>query len=383
MKTQAPVEWIENLERRTRHARLQIASPEYVYAELRAYGEEVLNDFYFQYGDKKLENAMLARGEPLIDIALAGFAARAETLAELWNRATMNSYQTESISKALRIACLSNRAVNKHRFPTSAIGESETRRVFASIDDDEALALLSNERMDDNFLVALYEHKEPFASIPEDRWRLLITMTEQNNRLNLQLDTDSGPDFGYGSIQKAIFKLLETAPTTDRWVPVLHHCLLEVLNPEQVASPPPGRIGPVLERWLKVEIIDHKGNIKEGWYTSLSAVDEFRCLIGALYGKDSNRVIHGNSTAPDVAERCSYYGNAKLTAREIEKYINREGDVFLYAAICNTSVLFDTKLRALSKKKVAANSSNTVTCGYASGLTRIGRISTLGQRPIG
>ncbi len=346
METKAPVDWIKNLERRTRHARLQLASPEYVCAELRTYGEEVLSDILFQCGDEKLENAMLARGEPLIDIALASFAARTATLAELWNRGTTNRYQNESVSKAIRIACLSNRAVDKHRFPASVIGENETRRGFASIDNYEADALFSNERIDDDFLVALYEHKEPFDSIPEDRWLYFIARTGENNRLNLLLDTDYGPDLRYGSIQGAIFRLLEIAPTTDRWVKVLHRHLLEALNPAHVVSPSSGRIGPVLDRWSKVEMIDYRGNIEEGQYTSLSAIDEFRCLVGALYG-----IGGANPTAPDVAVRCSYYGNANLTAKEIEKYADREGYVFSYAAICNTSVLHNTKLRHLIEEK--------------------------------
>jgi hypothetical protein len=114
----------------------------------------------------------------------------------------------------------------------------------------------------------------------------------------------------YGSIQKAIFRLLETAPVKPSWVSTLHHYLLEALNPDQVAEVESERVRDVLERWSQVEVTDYKGRREEGWYTSLSAVDEFRSLIGALYGKDRDRLIHCKPTAQDVAERCAYYGHA-------------------------------------------------------------------------
>ena len=56
------------------------------------------------------------------------FAARRETLAELWKRATTDGYQNDIISKAIRIGCLSNRAVDKYKFPLSVIGNNETQR---------------------------------------------------------------------------------------------------------------------------------------------------------------------------------------------------------------------------------------------------------------
>jgi hypothetical protein len=49
----------------------------------------------------------------------------------------------------------------------------------------------------------------------------------------------------------------------------------------------------------------------------------------------------------DVAQRCAYYGNAKLKPEEIAKYIDRKPAIFTYAAICNSSILLNPKLRRL------------------------------------
>jgi hypothetical protein len=64
---------------------------------------------------------------------------------------------------------------------------------------------------------------------------------------------------------------------------------------------------------------DHKGQPTEGNFTSLTIAEEFRCLIGALYGREfanNKSIIHETANAPDVALRCAYYSNADLTLKD-------------------------------------------------------------------
>ena len=58
-------------EERIREARLLVSSPEVVCAELKRYGEEAVDGFGI--GDKELERNLLARGDQLIDLALAEY----------------------------------------------------------------------------------------------------------------------------------------------------------------------------------------------------------------------------------------------------------------------------------------------------------------------
>jgi hypothetical protein len=84
--------------------------------------------------------------------------------------------------------------------------------------------------------------------------------------------------------------------------------------------------------------------------TSLEMKDEFRCLIAALYGEtfaNNKTVVLGTATAPDVALRCAFYGNAELTPREMRKGRRRDGKAFVFAVLFNDHVYLKPKLRKI------------------------------------
>jgi hypothetical protein len=86
----------------------------------------------------------------------------------------------------------------------------------------------------------------------------------------------------------------------------------------------------------------------EGYFTSLKMKDEFRCLIAALYGKtyaNNKTVVLGTATAPDVALRCAFYGNAQLTSKEMHKGRERDADAFEFAVLFNDHVYLKPELQ--------------------------------------
>ena len=88
--------------------------------------------------------------------------------------------------------------------------------------------------------------------------------------------------------------------------------------------------------------------------TSLEMKDEFRCLIAALYGKtfaNNETVVVGTATAPDVALRCAFYGNAELTSREMHKGRERDGAAFGFAVLFNDHVYRKPELRKLLEEE--------------------------------
>ena len=80
------------------------------------------------------------------------------------------------------------------RFPRDIIGEDETRRVLGEADWDEAEALLCNPEIECALLRALYERTEPFSTIPEDRWLILVYKSAKNTRLVDARGDKDGPD---------------------------------------------------------------------------------------------------------------------------------------------------------------------------------------------
>jgi hypothetical protein len=253
--------------------------------------------------------------------------------------------------KGLRIACLSNQALDHWDFPTSVIGKEETHRVFFEADWQEADALLCNPKLADDLLVALYQRSEPFAALPDDRWCDLITMSAKNPRLVTRNDTEDGPDFGHRSIQRAVFVLLRTAPTTPKGLHTLYW-LLDSLDPQHVLLPE--SIDTELDRWSSVQTAGFRGQPREGHFTVLTIVDEFRCLLAALYGKSRRNDkydILGKPNDADVAARCAYYGKADLDQKAMKKGYHKDSDVFTFAVLFNDHVLRSVHLRKLLEEE--------------------------------
>jgi hypothetical protein len=277
---------------------------------------------------------------------LARYGSDKGMVGELYKKAliTPNTPADARYRKGLRIACLSNQ-VGRCGFtgPREIIGEDETRRVLCEADWDEAEALICNPEIECALLQALYERTEPFSTIPEDRWLILVDKSAKNTRLiDCREDSRSGYlDLGFFGVQMAILKLLEIAPLTVQWLFTLYE-LLKGLDPQHVARP--DKIDHLLERWS----VDYKEKPDEGFLTSLEMKDEFRCLIAALYGK-------GTATAPDVALRCAFYGNAELTPREMRKGRGRDGAAFEFAVLFNEHVYLKPKLRKLLEEYLTGN----------------------------
>jgi hypothetical protein len=226
----------EEQEKQTREARLLVSSPEAAYRELKIYGANVARDIVA--GDEALENSLLAREDPLIDLGLACYGTNEEVVGALYRKGLVEPRTSLDgrYRKGLRIACLSNQVIDNWAFPTNVIGKEETHRVLFEADRQEADALLCNPKLNDDLLVALYQRSEPLAALPDDRWCDLISMSAKNPRLVTRNDTEDGPDLGHRSIQRAVFGLLRTAPTTPEGLRMLYR-LLYSLDPQLVPWP--------------------------------------------------------------------------------------------------------------------------------------------------
>ena len=363
-------------------ARLLASPPEVVYGELKARALIKMQKPYRAFHDLEIEASLLRRNDPLINLGLASFGFTDEILSAVYQRSldTPRDENDARYRKGLRIACLSNRFAGERYFPSlpwQILGKTETQRLLAEAAIDEVEALLSNPNIDDNLLIGIYNNEQPYNVLDDERRRELARATVTNPRLVLRKDSEDSPDLGHGNIQKAIFHLLETAPVTIKWFTTLQ-ALIGSLNPMSVIKVEPNCH--VLDRWGDVERTNHRGEPMRGLWTSLSDVDEFRCLIAALYGQKSSEaerrlglgltgllsnkstmasraaakretVILGDPGASDIALRCAYYGNAKLTAHEAQAGYSRDGDAFSFAMLLNQNVYYSSQVRMTFEEK--------------------------------
>jgi hypothetical protein len=146
--------------------------------------------------------------------------------------------------------------------------------------------------------------------------------------------------------------MLASAPTTERWLRTLR-ALLDQLDPGDLSSPSEPII-PILERWAQAPASE-KDTSKDGYFTTLSMRDEFRCLVAAMYGchfyrgKDDmfTSSILGSPDSHNEILRCAYYGKARLTEKEMRSGFVRDQNVYLLAVLCNESVYHKPALRKL------------------------------------
>ncbi|MDP3823078.1 MAG: hypothetical protein Q8R33_16535 [Burkholderiales bacterium] len=342
----------EYTEERIREARLIVARPEQVLAELEKYGDALKSRVY--NGDKDLERSLLARNEPLIDLGLARYAREKEVVAALYqkSRATPTDLLHERYLYGLGVACLSNEVEpwGFSQFPENIIGEEETARLIAENDGAEIAALLSNR----NFarkIEALYNNEGLFAALPDERRCGMVHLSITNPRLITNERSGEGPDLEYRGIHKAILTMIASVPTTENWLLTLR-ALLDRLDPGDLCSPADGPITPILERWAQAPAAE-KDISQDGYFTTLSMRDEFRCLVAAMYGrhylgKDDKlpSSIFSLNLDGEIL-RCAYYGNAQLTEKEMRSGFDRDQDVYLLAVLCNDSVYHKPTLRKL------------------------------------
>lgn len=216
----------------------------------------------------------------------------------------------------------------------------------------ELAALLSNPSVDTKLLESIYARSGLIATLSDDRWRDLVNFTVENPKLVIDDGHEFGPDIGHMAIHQAILKLPAIAPVTPDWLLAVRR-LLEQLNPDNV-SWPKEPITPILERWANVAITDEWKWLSEGHYTGLTFVDETRCLIAALYGRQLKDIQGKYSTevlsapnASDVTLRCAYYGRGELNEETMKAGFARDGDAYTFAVLCNSVVFHRPKLRKL------------------------------------
>jgi hypothetical protein len=388
---------------------LMLASPDTVHEHLREYGAFLDDDILAtSRSDEKLETALLSRNEPLINLALARFGADAFVLAQLYRRHFMGE---TAYDRSIRLACLANHAV-VHWLSNFADGQpvsaesgpsyppqpEEIQRLIAldakareknewgAYRGHELSALLLNPRcyyiLRDLYLGAGY-----FAGMGDAHRAKLVQLSADNPFILDPASIRSNRRVSTGDIEDSIFlavlHLFQHSPTTREWAVAIRSLLhtvdpsllpladtnratryAEVLGEEsarQLTSDPDPRES--LLRWRDVVIISEyrsdEGKLEKGWLTELSFVDELRCLmaafIGRRYGEKWSTQHVGTPDEEDLALRCAYYGNAKLTPVEMEAAHDRDRDGYLLAALHNHQLYRSRASRAVLEQEASSS----------------------------
>lgn len=347
-----------NASRMIRLARLKLSAPEVVYEALEAYGARNSSLHFSWDTDEKMELALEARNDPLINLALAKNAASQQLLWRLYSRARSGSMDPE-YDKAIRLACLSNTVAAALLFTwrTSGLSPDEERRLATEGENDEVRVWLQNPNASE-VLRDLYRKNGPFDGVDEQRWMFLVQASSENPRLQTDYSNDDGPDLLMWEIQDGIVNLLLKAPTTPLWLETLYFLLIG-LKKESIKAPSAVQVNEILGRWSATKVgrftQSESNEERDGLYTEQSFAQEFRCLVAALYGAaaaGSSTESVGGAEDADVARRCAFYGNGSMTAAQIEKAYEKDGKTLCFSALLNDRVLIDEKSRAALESRL-------------------------------
>jgi hypothetical protein len=329
-------------------ARLMTAAPEFVFEQLKFYGENLSG-----LPKEDLEKLLLKRQDRLIDLALAQFAGTSSVVSDLYKRTAGGAQnpEDESYQTGLRVACLSNRRLHW----SLDLQEFDVDTLMAKGLTPEATALLANPSVPSKILVSLYTKADCFAPVDEVMWLNMVDTSARNERLNADYSNDEGPDLSLLHIHKAIFQFLEMAPVSVRSAYTVVH-LLGALDPQHTCWPE--AIEHVLQRWRAVEF---EWEPWRGHFSHLTLNDEMSCLIAALYGKKSTNVkdgprYFGSPNDEDIAMRCAFYGGSdELSLDQLKAGFARDKDVFVFAVLKNLYVLLDKEKRAFIESHLFGN----------------------------
>lgn len=348
-------------------ARLKSAPAHLAASEFQQYIKSRIkpDGFFDGYGvglvDREvLEKTLVARGEPLIDLAIAAYGSSKEVVSKLYFRALAGTGDPQQ-DMGVRLAVLANRVLPQPFFEEHpALNADELRRLAVSGTDSEITTLFTNPLLR-KYLAKLYQLEPPFDGLEDARFCALVHASVKNPRLNADDGGESGPDLNLMGLQKGIYKLLQSVPVNRAWHHTLSY-LLHQVDPRQATYGDEG-FSEILERWkglrLKKLFERDTDEEEEGWLTELSAVEEFRCQIAALYGctlKDAKPL--GRPSDEDVALRCAYYGNANLKPKEMDAGYTKDGETFVFAALSNDSLYFDKTCRAKLEEMIAGYAIN-------------------------
>lgn len=295
----------------------------------------------------EVEQALLARRDPLVDLGLAQHGLTREVLIDLYQR-SLQGTDDAAQDLGIRVAILSNQLAPSRFFEDNpAMSAEELLRLATEGTDDEIKALLTNP-MTRTYVGSLYRRKAPFDDLADDRFHALVRASVNNARLYFSDDTPDGPDLNHMDIHSGIYEMLATVPTTLHWLWTLDYLLFNYLPASTYGKKD---VLAVIERWRSVE--RKKFNSEEdetGHYTDLKIAEEFCCRLAAVFGvyyENRQSKCIGTKDSPDIVLRCAYYGNdTKMTPAEMKVAFDKDGEVFTFAALHNSHFYWNKACRA-------------------------------------
>jgi hypothetical protein len=271
---------------------------------------------------EELEKKLLERDDPIINLGLALYGAEYDTGHHLFNHG----------DKTIKKAVLSGTTI-----PLSpscwVIDTGVLEALLEQFDEYLLPAFFANERIYGGTLTDLYERKEPYDKLSDDKWLTLIGFTVSNKRINTPYDDswmDGYGEFLYRKVFTSAWKLFETLPVNEKNAITLAH-----LGEKLVADKSHDMdVFETIKRWnikSESEYFDH--------------YEWCRYYLAGLIG-DYGENFEKLKDSDDLALRKSYYSRFRAhKPEEVRELFKKDDEEFLESAIYNKILYQDEKIR--------------------------------------
>lgn len=335
--------------------RLLNLPPATVYEELKDFGSE--EDGLWMGRDHTIEEALLRRNDPLIDLGLAQYCASHDVASALYERGSLPIGDV-TYNKALRMAVLGNTLVPRRIMGRDTFGVLTDEQVLALIntDDkektDELYAMLINSGAK-KLLNKLYNEEKPFDQVPRDKFIRAIYWSHANPGIRDDDSNEHGPDMDAYGIREGLKRLMQTLPVTEDGLRTAYW-LLKSADPHNAGSFDEDPT-PLFRRWQPLELSADYKKYHDGDAHALDMKEEFQCMLASIYGHYSSKtpdkkmkiIYLGSADSPELYLRCAYYARErKMTPEQMDKAHARDTDAFTLAALYNDGLLWNPKTRA-------------------------------------
>ena len=299
---------------------------------------------YLHEEAKEIETALIERYEPLINLGLALYATGLsdETLLSLFR----------NNGKTIKKAALSS--VNPFKSVFSWVESSEViDEILKSFDEELLAPLLSNESIQDDLLVSLYEREKPFNSLTDEQWLKAIAFTASNPRISTPLDElpfDGFEWYRYCKVFTVGWKLFETLPVNKKSAAVLSH-LGEHLVPDK---PNDMDVLATAKRWeaeTEGEIDGLLNSYVKCRYVLAKLIGCGAWAVKDRFGEGIGTEFESLKDNGDLALRLSYYSRFRARKpEEVRTLFEKDNDKFLGVAIYNTNLYRNEDIREELRK---------------------------------
>jgi hypothetical protein len=306
---------------------------------------------YFFNDSNEFEQAVFNRSNAYLNLLLAETVTSRSVTASLWNWAEETREITETYRAAIRKSIISGATaefvIQESAYPKDTVRHpvSLLRLLEDTPNSDELHLILKNPHLRE-LAIRLLEKKGVFKDLSDESVLFTLCVFSENPSFNLDKSDNEAPDLTHWSIEKATFKILEQAPVNEETFKLVD---LIIRNMDKNSfSDFDFPVADFCEKWKALSIKkgygDDKDSEEEGFYTSLTAVEEFVCTFAAKFGRTlvRNKKISFdealNETDPLLT--AAYFGNSdEIDAKKFTKIIDSIKPTAIHWLAYNASVL--------------------------------------------